>query len=106
MECIIVFEEHQSLGIARSSWKFTPGLLMKPKYVGGNTHVKYISLAKKGTRATLIRISNRGNVTVKEVIINSDCFLDFLGEVHPLPDKYKKYLEYLEENETIPFRVE
>lgn len=88
---LVVYEEHYSRGPARTEWHFDPKPLTMPEFVGGGTHRKFIAVFVKGTRAMCVRTSNRGNVHVREVLIEGNCFLDFLGNVCELPQKYVDY---------------
>jgi len=85
---LVCYEEHSGASGASSDWQFDPAPLKSPVFVGGGTHKKYLTIVKKGTTATLTRISNRGNVRVEKVIIDEPAFLDFVGGKSHLPDKY------------------
>ena len=90
---LICYEEHEGKSGARSSWDFEPTPLEIPVFVGGGTHKKYLTIVKKETKATLLRVSNRGNIRYSTVIIQKPVFLSFLGGEADLPDKYKLYAE-------------
>ncbi|MEM2447870.1 MAG: hypothetical protein QXT14_02830 [Candidatus Bathyarchaeia archaeon] len=92
---VIVFETHSGATGAKTSFEFQPEPLVSPVYVGGGTHRKYLTAVAKGTKVTMTRVSNRGNVKIKTFAIYFPVFIDFLGSVKPLPENYIKYAEKL-----------
>ncbi|MEM2569265.1 MAG: hypothetical protein QXT67_04925 [Candidatus Bathyarchaeia archaeon] len=89
---LIVFEEHHARHTdASSRFEFEPEPIVEPIDVGGGTHRKYMTVVYKGTMAKLIRVSNKGNVWVKKITIDSPMFIDFLGNVSELPEDYVEY---------------
>ena len=91
MRVLVCYEEHSGAMGASSDWQFEPNPLESPVFVGGGTHRKYLTVVKKGTVATLTRVSNRGNVRVVKVTISEPVFLDFLGGKKSLPEDYVWY---------------
>ena len=91
MRILVCYEEHSGATGASSDWEFNPDPLEPPVFVGGGTHRKYLAVVKKGTVATLTRVSNRGNVRIIQITINEPVFLDFLGDESELPEDYVWY---------------
>ncbi|MEM4497580.1 MAG: hypothetical protein QW692_02000 [Nitrososphaerota archaeon] len=87
----IVYEEHWSRGPAKTIFNFEPKPLTSEVFVGGGTHKKFLTIVKKGTVVTVIRTSNRGNITVKKITVDSPIFIDFLGNTWPLDEKYIEF---------------
>jgi len=86
---LLLVEEHVARKTnAETRFSFYPDPLSEPTFVGGGTHRKYLLTVRKGTVARLTRTSNRGNVTMKEYIIDKPVYIDYLGAVFPMPSKY------------------
>ncbi|MEO0202330.1 MAG: hypothetical protein ABIL37_01225 [candidate division WOR-3 bacterium] len=86
---LIVYEEHHANHTnASTTFYFDPLPLEKPIFVGGRTHKKYMTIVKPGTKIIVKRISNRGNVSYKEIIAKKPMFIDFLGFEEELDEKY------------------
>lgn len=86
---LFMYETHVSVKTeARSSFAFHPEPLTYPLFVGGGTHKKYLVLLRKGTKVVFTRTSNRGNVDVKEFIVEKPMFIDFLGFTGDIEPKY------------------
>ncbi|MEM2534042.1 MAG: hypothetical protein QXK12_08490 [Candidatus Nezhaarchaeales archaeon] len=86
---LLLVEEHVARKTnAETRFSFYPAPLSELIYVGGGAHRKYLLTVKKGTVVRLIRTSNKGNINVKEYVINEPIFIDYLGAVFPLEPKY------------------
>ncbi|MEM2313123.1 MAG: hypothetical protein QXP83_07860 [Candidatus Nezhaarchaeales archaeon] len=86
---LLLVEEHVARKTnAETRFSFYPAPLSEPMFVGGGTHKKYLLIVKKGTTVRVIRTSNRGNVNMKEYIVNEPMYVDYLGAVFPMPSKY------------------
>ena len=91
---LVVYEEHVGSRTGASSrWFFEPQPITPPIFVGGGTHKKWLVTVLKGTKATLVRVSNRGNLSTVTFVIETPVFLDYLGGVSSLYEKYMRMME-------------
>ena len=86
---------------AESTWEFNPEPVAELWSGGGKTHRKRLYLMRVGTRATLRRITSRGNVWYRDFVIEAPVLIDFLGEVEPLPENLRRLGEELLERRRI-----
>jgi len=91
----IVCEWHRAyMTDAETTFEFQPEPVAE-KFVGGGTHRKYLYLVRPGTVVRGRRVSNRGNVRYFTVKVTRPVFIDFVGGVVDLPEKYLREAERL-----------
>ena len=88
---VIAYETHAGRSGAATTFAFAPEPLVEPTFIGGGTHRKYLTMVRKGTEVTVTRVSNRGNVTVRKVVIDKPVFIDFLGNSQDLDPALIEY---------------
>ncbi|MEO0202328.1 MAG: hypothetical protein ABIL37_01215 [candidate division WOR-3 bacterium] len=85
---LIIYEEHNATHTdAYTSFSFDPKPLSEPKRIGGGTHKRYMTIVQKNTIAKIVRRSNRGNLRVMKIKIDTPVYIDFLGNCFALEEE-------------------